>query len=167
LQNSARERKWRPSIPAQPAGHRRIGLTRLPQRLGPGVAESPVQAVTSSPALPPVPCRSDSGNARFSDAGFQNFSYDAWDVDSAGSHDRQYDRCRVEFSLARFVAITDVVPTAKEEKMASAHPKKTGKPDLGLTYNDVVFRPNRGYDSEVQGRQISFDKNQELTRADA
>jgi hypothetical protein len=76
------------------------------------------------PALPPVPCRSDSGNARFSDAGFQNFSYDAWDVDSAGSHDRQYDRCRVEYSLARFVAIADVVPPAKARKWLPPVSKK-------------------------------------------
>jgi hypothetical protein len=55
----------------------------------------------------------------------------------------------------------------KRKKWLPPIQKKTGKPDLGLTYNDVVFRPNRGYDSEVQGRQISFDKNQELTRADA
>jgi hypothetical protein len=39
LPNSARERKWRPSIPAHPADHRRIRLTRLPQRFVPEVTE--------------------------------------------------------------------------------------------------------------------------------
>jgi hypothetical protein len=55
--------------------------------------------------------------------------------------------------------------TASKNKKNSFHPsKKTSQADLYLTYlNDGVFRSNRRYDSEAQGRHVSIDKNKELT----
>jgi hypothetical protein len=72
----------------------------------------------------------------------------------------------VEISFACFAAIADVVLPAKTKKQLPLPPiQKTqpGRSFLNLLINDGVFRPNRRYDSEAQGRHVSIDKNKELT----
>jgi len=53
----------------------------------------------------------------------------------------------------------------KQEKNSFRPSKKTSQADLYLSslFNDGVFRPNKHYDSEAQGRHVSIDKNKELT----
>jgi hypothetical protein len=70
----------------------------------------------------------------------------------------------VEISFASFATIADVVLPAKTRKNSFRPSKKTSQADLYLTsLNDGVFRSNKRYDSEAQGRHVSIDKNKELT----
>jgi hypothetical protein len=148
------------TLPVHPAERRRVGL---------GTTESPVQAacrLVNPLCLPSraglIPAMPGSAmqdfrifhtilGARIAQAAMAgNTIVVVWRYPSRGSRPSLITRRR-----------------QKQEKNDVRPSKKTVSLTLTQLINDGVFRPNRRYDSEAQGRQVSIDKNQESARGEA